>query len=163
MLGGCRSSLETGVRRDGWRTLADTLGALNISVLSVCLFFCFFFVGGAGRILLRLGHLNNHNAQSSCIAYENVAVLWRNGGRGSAEACTGDVVPRPAHSANLLKRSTDGWEGNLNVFSRGLRLNCRIFSVPAQHDDQGTNLQWPLLQDVIQFFGHFFSSFVRYV
>lgn len=69
MLGGCRSSLETGVRRDGWHTLADTLGALNISVLSVW-FFVFFFVGGAGCILLRLGHLNNYNKYSLCIAYE---------------------------------------------------------------------------------------------
>lgn len=45
MLGGCRSSLETGVQRDGWHTLADTLGALNISVLSVLGFF-FFCRGG---------------------------------------------------------------------------------------------------------------------
>lgn len=28
MLGGCRPSLETGVRRDGWRALADTPGHL---------------------------------------------------------------------------------------------------------------------------------------
>lgn len=32
MSGGCRSSLQTSVRRDGWHAPADTTGPLNISV-----------------------------------------------------------------------------------------------------------------------------------
>lgn len=69
MLGGCRSSLETGVQHDGWHALTDTLGHL--------IFLSKFF----GTVLVEIHPLKCR----VCIAFEKCCSLeaWigENGGK----------------------------------------------------------------------------------
>lgn len=121
MLGGCRSSLETSVQHDGWHARADTLGHL--------IFLSEFF----GRtILVEIHPFKKKNPkkttqlQYKCGACFPLIMLQSCEGLdqgkrwGFAER---DAAPQSVPCGNLLKRSTDGWEGNLNVISGGLWLD----------------------------------------
>lgn len=116
MLGGCRSSLETSVQHDGWHALADTLGHL--------IFVSWVFLG---HFLLRFIH--KKKLQYEC---RGLHCFWKmlqsclakglDGGK-MARFVEREAVPQSVLCGNLLRRSTDGWEGNLNVISWGLRLD----------------------------------------
>lgn len=132
MLGGCRSSLETSAQHDGWHALTGTLGHL------------IFLSEFLGQFLLKFIHENqncNMKARFALLWKMLQSVSWRPGW-GDHEVW--ENLYLSLFSGNLLKRSTDGWEGNLNVISWRLPLGSTKSNVPAQYNGKEKSLTVPL-------------------
>lgn len=121
MLGGCRSSLGSAEQRDGWRPLVDALWHL--------IFLLFSIWEGGGVAIVEIHPFSSKINAGFCIASEKCCSLvkaWVGGGRWGGMARTEERV-----CTYLLKRSIDGWKGNLNVIWKGLQLDPEKSKVPA--------------------------------
>lgn len=80
----------------------------------------------------------NKNKCRVCIVSEKMlqsceSMNWGGGKRWGL--LKGEAVPQSVLCGNLLKRSTDGWEGNLNVISRGLQLDPKKIQCFSNSED----------------------------
>lgn len=105
MLGGCRSSLETGVQHDGWHALTDTLGHL--------IFLSKFF----GTVLVEIHPFKKTN---NCNTNVGFALLLKNAAVWSCEGLDGRKC------WDLLKEKLNHGLLSVEIFWRHLQMGGRV-------------------------------------